>query len=231
MLVRVLRYCTGTATASPARPSPVQCAPRHCLAAAPVVPCSYPLSLWLARSLARCPSGLSPLVSGLWSGARNPRHRIGLCRYGWAGLGLALATLHDWTPWPVRTSRVPPHSFSRCSKDTLSVSSLLPILLLLLHPRCRPLTNLLPQEPRSIQTPADICCCRLALPSASSSFYFPRPLFFAPFIPLSSRPACSSHLCSTNNPVASRPLVFEFSTTQARNTRRPSVSNHRPRRV
>ncbi|KAL7949949.1 hypothetical protein V8C42DRAFT_309050 [Trichoderma barbatum] len=36
---------------------------------------------------------------------------------------------------------------------------------------------------RSIQTPAVLCCCRLALVSVLSSFYFPRPPFFFPLHP------------------------------------------------
>lgn len=137
-----------------------------------------------------CPSGLSLLSSGLGPGILDTG--LDCAATGWAGLGLALATLHDWTPWPVRTSRVPPHSFSRCSKDTLSVSSLLPILLLLLHPRCRPLTNLLPQEPDQSRRPPTSAAAAWPCHLALSSFYFPRPLFFAPFIPLSRGPACFS---------------------------------------
>ncbi|KAK0764431.1 hypothetical protein N5P37_003832, partial [Trichoderma harzianum] len=215
LVLRVLYwYDTGTAT--------VQRAPRHCCCSRSAV-CSYPLSLSLAALLD------SLLSSGLGPGILDTG--LDCAATGWAGLGLALATLHDWTPWPVRTSRVPPHSFSRCSKDTLSVSSLLPILLLLLHPRCRPLTNLLPQEPDQSRDARRLQLLPPGLVILPCPPFISHGRFFLPPSSHSLVDQPASHLFLDQQSSRLPPDRVRIFTTQARNIRRPSVSSHRPRRA
>ncbi|KAK1253065.1 hypothetical protein MKX08_004252 [Trichoderma sp. CBMAI-0020] len=110
-------------------------------------------------------------------------------RLGWAW---TLATLHDWTPWPVL--------------------SLLPILLSSSIPVAGASSRRFALAVRSIPRPAWSAAAALcALCRRCSPFLCTRCLFSPPFIPLFARPSGLLTTPSASNPVASRPLVFEFS--------------------
>ncbi|KAL7797056.1 hypothetical protein V8C43DRAFT_278042 [Trichoderma afarasin] len=139
-------YDTGTAT--------VQRAPRHCCCSRSAV-CSYPLSL----SLARCPSGLSPL---------------------WA----PESSTPDWTV-PLRAGLGLDLHWRRCMIGHPGRSPI--------NPDARRL-QLLPPGLVILPCPPFISHGRFFLPPSSHSLVDQPALTFS----------------STNNPVASRPIVFEF---------------------
>lgn len=166
---------------------------------------------------------------GRWP--RNPRRRIGLRRCGcWAW---TLATLHDWTPWPVRTAKGcrrtrrsrckqrHPLRFCRSSPSSSPPPSPLPVPALDDLPSPSDQSQGLPGPPPPPSAPS----AAAALLFFASAAFFPRSSHSS----LVRRPAHDALRQQSSRLPSARVRIF--STAEPRNISRPSVSSHYPRRV
>lgn len=167
---------------------------------------------------------------GRWP--RNPRRRIGLRRCGCAGLGRWRRCMIGHPGRYVLPKGAAALVSRAASKDTRSGSVAPPHPPLLLHPRCRcQLSTICPRRP--INPKACLVYRRRPLRPLPLPLSFSLPLL--PFFPHSShswlvrRPAHDALRQQSSRLPSARVRIF--STAEARNISRPSVSGQSPRRV